>query len=224
MQIMVRSKHWKILCFPTFIFLFIFFENSIAQVTKVMIGDTAIIGSIIDTIYCGYGAAGVYCTHDNSTDFYFDLIDPKFGLNGVLIVFKPTRVGVQNDKFNLLVTWPPHNTCPPEHFTGPIAFTAEGIPFVKSVQVQVLSDVFRISTLVSNQIIQIILNFPVSQSASLQLFDALGRPQPLPVSQLQIPEGENSQKIDIGNIPSGWYMLRMKMKDEVINRSFIVVR
>jgi hypothetical protein len=82
---------------------------------------------------------------------------------------------------------------------------------------------FIISTLV-NHVIRISSNVSQTQSVSLQLFDALGRPQPLPISELQIPAGSNSQKIEVGNIPIGWYMLRMKTNDQVISKSFIMLR
>jgi hypothetical protein len=86
-------------------------------------------------------------------------------------------------------------------------------------------EVMQIYSIVGTQEISISSSFfRQSQSASLQLFDALGRPQPLSISELQIPAGESSQKIDVGNIPSGWYMLRVKMKDWVINKSFMMVR
>jgi hypothetical protein len=72
----------------------------------------------------------------------------------------------------------------------------------------------------------ILLNSDISNSerVQFQIFDALGRPQPLPISDIEIPAGTNSQKIDVGNISSGWYMLRMKMKDQVINKSFMMLR
>jgi len=95
---------------------------------------------------------------------------------------------------------------------------------ITSVMNIVSSTSFWISSVIRDASIVLNSNIFNSEMVQLKLFDALGRPQSLPVSELQIPAGENSQKIDIGNIPSGWYMLRMKTKDQVFNKSFMMVR
>ncbi len=67
-------------------------------------------------------------------------------------------------------------------------------------------------------------NMPATQTAHLQLFDILGTAHELPNSEIEIPTGEYSQKIETGNLSPGWYMLRVKLKNRIINKNFIFLR
>lgn len=80
------------------------------------------------------------------------------------------------------------------------------------------------SLIVESQHISITSKFPQPENATIELYDALGRQLPLPFTQLQIPSGTNTEKLDIGNLSSGWYILRMKMKGQSISKSFVIVR
>ena len=72
--------------------------------------------------------------------------------------------------------------------------------------------------------ISISTNSTQGENAILELYDALGRIQPLPNSQLFIPSGTGTQKLDVGNLPSGCYILRLKTKDQVFSKSFVYIR
>ena len=63
-----------------------------------------------------------------------------------------------------------------------------------------------------------------SQAARLQVLDILGAVHELPNAEIEIPFGEHSQKIETGNLPSGWYIMRVILKDRTINKNFILLR
>ena len=102
-------------------------------------------------------------------------------------------------------------------------FTAKQIKSVAPA-INKISEQVRIFSLANDNTINIHINFPQLQNATLELYDALGRQLPLQISQLQIPSGTSSQKLDVGNLSSGCYILRMKMKDQVISKSFVITR
>lgn len=80
----------------------------------------------------------------------------------------------------------------------------------------------QISTFI-NDLLNIYSLFLQPENASLELYDALGRQQSLPISEIEIPAGEYTQKLEVGNLSAGWYILRMILKDRVISKSFLVL-
>ena len=94
---------------------------------------------------------------------------------------------------------------------------------VKSVRTQSQED-FQITSFINNPFVHLRFDFNQPKTSHLQLFDAIGRQQYLPISQIQIPSGTSSQKLEVGNLSSGCYILRMKMKDQVISKSFVITR
>lgn len=104
-----------------------------------------------------------------------------------------------------------------------IRYSAKTKVSVNSSQLQGLENI-SIASMLNNQGIIIISVFPQPEYTVLELYDALGRQLPLPNSQLQIPAGASSQKLEVGNLSSGCYILRMKLKNQVISKSFVITR
>ena len=104
-----------------------------------------------------------------------------------------------------------------------LRFTAKPLVSVSSMQGKKIESILIISNIGSHYL-NITSNFSQPENTSLELYDALGRQLPLPISQLQIPSGTSSQKLEVGNLSSGCYILRMKMKDQVISKSFVITR
>ena len=208
--------------------------SAISQVVEVPVGDSIKITDIIDfeslkTQDCS--VINVEYTHNDGTDFYLNVPRGTNGLPsqaGGYVIFKPTKIGIQNDAFNVTIWWNqrPYNHCVNVTHVGPISITASGISKTKSVHLPQTKNEnsIRIITSVGNPFIDFISNLSQPQNTSLELYDALGRQLTLPISQLQIPSGTSSQKLEVGNLSSGCYILRMKIKDQVISKSFIITR
>jgi hypothetical protein len=192
------------------------------------VGDTLTIRPVEVTAPGGCSPGSVTYTHNVGTDFYINIPyyiyqrgpTPTIGD----LMFAPQKIGLQCDTFYVTEkgAWNRTYPCGPDtHDTFMIC--AEGISGSQNL-VYNNEDANSISVIAINHEIILKTEFNQSQHIEFSAFDALGRPQPLPISELQIPAGTNSQKIEVGNIPIGWYMLRMKTNDQVISKSFIMLR
>src|SRR5205807_3363943 len=139
----------------------------------------------------------------------------------VLSFFSEAEGFVQGAQFNAKLKILIHNTSTNYSLIRDYILSFGAMP-VKSVRPS--SQDLQIVSLAGDHFITVSSNFLESQFARLQFFDALGIQRKLPNSEIEIPAGENSQKIETGNLPSGWYMLQIKMKDRIFNKNFIVLR
>ena len=197
----------------------LFHINSIFAQQIVAIGDTIQVETKTLEGCTTCKTTNISYTHQNGDFFvkfngYYAQVSAEF-------YFVPTKIGLQRDTFSITITWAEHGNVTWDY--GPYIISGSGV--AKNSNVSFASnESFGITSLVNNQFINCFDNFSDPQFVHLKLFDALGRPQPLSISEMEIPAGENSQKLDIGNLPNGWYMLRIKTKDQVFNKSFLLIR
>ncbi len=206
------------------------FSQTWSMQVDVTVGDTVMIGRVLFTEFLNKCTPNsVTFSHNSGTDFYLDI--PMTGgipsIPGGNFMFAPRKVGEQVDTFYVTVGYEfsRSNDCSGKSYSGPIAVSSRGIAKLSiNPQIKNKLENFQIWSISGNQNVSISSNFSLPENPAIELYDALGRQLPLPISQLQIPSGPNTEKLDVGNIASGWYILRMKTKDQVISKSFIVTR
>ena len=192
-----------------------------AQWATIPVGDTAFIANIQVSIQgCALGSSDL--KHKNK-DFFF----VTKNMYESAVYFAPTTVGFQRDTFIYTAYWDSHfsdtNQCHPITYSQ-LYILASGIPAKNSVGQTLLPGESQVTCLVSDNHISFKTNFPHEVHVGLKVYDNLGLSHFLENPEMEIPAGESSQRIELGNLPNGWYMLRIKMENKIITKNFILLR